>query len=251
MGLSVAAVTAQLRELGLREGALVEVHASFRALRPIEGGPAGLLGALRAAVGPTGTLVMPTMTDGAAVFDPATTPSCDMGALAEHFWRQPGVRRSGHPGGSFAAEGPLADWICGPQPLSPVHGVDSPPGRVWAAGGFVLLLGVHHSEDTLLHVAEDLAGVPYGLAHPCVVETAAGVETVEIWETDHCCMGFRQVSDWLGDRERVGPVGQGQGRLAAAADVVAVARAALARDPFVFLCAAGSGCEECDAARPT
>ena len=39
--------------------------------------------------------------------------------------------------------------------------------RVHALGGRILLLGVQHSESTVLHVAEALAGVPYSVTHPC------------------------------------------------------------------------------------
>jgi len=67
-----------------------------------------LIDALRDALGPAGTLVMPTMSDGASVFDPKTTPTCEMGIVAETFFRQPGVLRSTHPGASFAAAGPHA-----------------------------------------------------------------------------------------------------------------------------------------------
>src|SRR5688572_832552 len=156
-----AEIEQQLRSLGVREGGVLLVHTSFRAVRPVEGGPLGLIRALRRALGPAGTLVMPTMTDGATVFDPRSTPTEGMGVTAETFWRQPGVLRSTHPGGSFAAEGPLAARICEPQPLSPPHGPDSPVGRVRELDGHVLLLGVEHSENTTLHLAEALAGVPY------------------------------------------------------------------------------------------
>ncbi len=98
------------------------VHTAFRAVGPVQGGPLGLIRALRAALGPAGTLVMPTMTDGATVFDPRSTPTDGMGITAELFWKQPGVLRSTHPGGSFAAQGPLAARICAAQPLSPPHG---------------------------------------------------------------------------------------------------------------------------------
>src|SRR5256885_1927422 len=118
-----------LRTLGVRAGAVLLVHTSFRAVRPVDGGPLALIGALRDALGPAGTLVMPTMTDGESPYDPRTTPTSQMGITAELFWRQPGVVRSGHPGGSFAAAGPHAEEICGPQPLSPPHGPDSPAGR--------------------------------------------------------------------------------------------------------------------------
>ena len=241
----------QLGVLGVREGGVLLVHTSFRAVRPVEDGPPGLIGALQAALGPRGTLVMPTMTDGESVFDPRTTPSDGMGITAELFWRQPGVLRSTHPGGSFAARGPLAERICQPQPLEPPHGPDSPVGRVHELDGQVLLLGVSHSESTTLHLAESMAGVPYWIAHPCVVDIDGTAQKVMIAETDHCCTGFRQADGWLRGRglQRDGKVGNADARLCNARDLVAVAMEYLARDPLLFLCPAHAGCEECDLAR--
>ena len=45
-----------LRALGVREGDLLMVHASLRAVGPVDGGPAQVLGALLDAVGPGGTI---------------------------------------------------------------------------------------------------------------------------------------------------------------------------------------------------
>ena len=243
----VAHVTEQLRALGVEPGGVLLVHTSFRAVRPVERGPLGLIEALRAAVGEQGTLVMPTMSDGQTVFDPRSTPSSGMGVTAELFWRQPGVIRSSHPGASFAAAGPLAERICAPQPLEPPHGPDSPPGRVYELGGQVLLLGVEHSESTLLHVAESIARVPYWVLHPCVVEIDGSVERRLIRETDHCCRGFRRMDGWLRERgrEREGQVGSAHARLSSARDLVTIAVEQLARDPFAFLCRRDEDCAEC------
>ncbi|NVJ25186.1 AAC(3) family N-acetyltransferase [Myxococcus sp. AM011] len=244
-------VVEQLQSLDVREGGVLLVHTSFKAVRPVEGGPLGLIGALRAAVGPGGTLVMPTMTDGETVFDPVSTPTTDMGITAELFWRQPGVTRSTHPGGSFAAEGPHAADICRPQPLAPPHGPDSPVGRVHELGGQVLLLGVTHSENTTLHLAEALANVPYSISHPCVVEVDGVVGTVMIPETDHCCQGFRIADDWLRARslQHEGPVGHAPARLFDSRALVPLAVDRLTVAPLTFLCSPDNGCEECDAAR--
>ncbi len=244
------AIEDQLRALGVLRGGVLLVHTSFRAVRPVEGGPLGLVRALRGALGPDGTLVMPTMSDGVTPFDPRSTPTDGMGITAELFWRQPGVLRSTHPGGSFAAEGPHAPRICAPQPLSPPHGPDSPVGRVHELGGQVLLLGVTHSENTTLHLAEALARVPYSVSHPTTVEIDGVATTVPIAETDHCCRGFLCADAWLRARElqRDGRVGSAEARLADARAVVEVALEHLARDPLVFLCSEGTGCEECDAA---
>ncbi len=246
-----ADVAAALRRLGVDDGDVLVVHASYRAVRPIEGGPLGLIRALETAVGAEGTLVMPAMTAGDAVFDPRATPTVDMGATAELFWRQDGVLRSAHPGASFAAAGPHAQDICRPHPLAPPHGPDSPVGRVHDLDGQVLLLGVNHSANTTVHLAETLAGVPYEVEHPCVVEVDRTPRTVMIPETDHCCAGFEQLDRWLRERrlQREGPVGNATARLARARDVVAVAVEHLLEDPLVFLCDPARGCAECDRAR--
>jgi aminoglycoside 3-N-acetyltransferase len=210
-----------------------------------------LLEALRAALGSAGTLVMPTMTDGETVFDPSSTPSAGMGITAELFWRQAGVLRSTHPGASFAAAGPSAEWICRPQPLTPPHGVDSPVGRVHELGGQLLLLGVTHSENTTLHLAESIAGVPYSIEHPCVVEVDGVACRLMIPETDHCCARFRLADTWLcaSGLQRDGVVGHADARLCEARDVVAVAVERLRADPLIFLCPPAAGCEQCDRAR--
>ncbi len=241
----------QLRALGLAGGDTVVVHASFRAIRPIPGGPTGLIDAVRDVLGPTGTLVMPAMTDGARPFDPATTPTLDMGIVAETFRQMPGVLRSTHPGASFAAVGPHAGAICAPQPLAPPHGPDSPVGRMHALDGKVLLLGVGHDANTTVHLAGALAPVPYAVTHPCVV-VVDGLPTVrDIPETDHCCENFARLDAPLraAARQRDARVGAGPARLARARDVVDAALALLARDPLAFLCPPDATCGECDRAR--
>ncbi|MGA9521098.1 MAG: AAC(3) family N-acetyltransferase [Myxococcaceae bacterium] len=144
----------------------------------------------------------------------------------------------------------LAERICAPQPLSPPHGLDSPVGRVFELDGQVLLLGVTHSENTTLHLAEALASVPYSVSHPCVVETNGVAQTVMIPETDHCCRGFSAMDEWLRHRglQREGNVGNALARLCDSRDVVSVAIEHLTADPLVFLCQKDTGCEECDAA---
>lgn len=246
-------IDAQLLHLGVRRGGVLLVHTSLRQVGPIEGGPLGLIRCLRRVLGPDGTLVMPTMTDGETVFDPRSTPTHGMGITAELFWRQDGVLRSTHPGGSFAAVGRHAERICAPQPLAPPHGAESPPGRVRDLGGQVILLGVSHSESTMMHVAESIANVPYSVAYPCVVDVGGVVQRMMIPETDHCCRRFCLMDDWLRTRglQREGKVGNANARLADARDIVTTAVHYLENDPLVFLCPPREGCEACDNARAT
>jgi aminoglycoside N3'-acetyltransferase len=242
----------QLRTLGVREGEVLLVHTSYRAVRPVEGGPAGVIEALRLALGSGGTLVMPSWgEDDDTPFDPAETPAAkDLGVTADVFWRLPGVRRSDH---SFAgaALGPRSETITGdPLPLPP-HRLESPIGRVYQLDGEILLLGVGHDADTTIHLAEILAGVPYGVPHHCTVLRDGHPVRIDYRENDHCCQRFSLADDWLRARglQREGTVGNAHARLVRSRDVVTTVREQLARDPLVFLHLEGSGCEECELAR--
>lgn len=245
-------VEEQLRALGVEKGGVLLVHTSFRAVRPVEGGPIGLIEALRAALGPEGTLAMPSWTgNDDEPFDPAVTPaSPDLGVVADGFWRLPGVVRSDHPF-AFAAAGPQAARITsGPLPIPP-HGPDSPVGRVYDLDGQLLLLGVGHDADTTIHLAELLAGVPYRLPRYCTVLQDGHPVRIEYGENDHCCARFALADEWLRERglQSEGRVGHAQARLARARDVVGVARSHLANDPILFLHPPSAGCAECDEAR--
>lgn len=249
---SRAEIADQLRALGVREGGVLLVHTSFRAVRPVEGGPLGLIGALRDALGPDGTLVMPSWTgDNDAPFDPVATPaSPDLGIIADTFWRLPGVVRSDHPF-ACAAAGPRAGRIVAdPLPLPP-HVPASPIGRVHELDGQVLLLGIGHDADSTLHLAEILAGVPYRVPTHVTVLRDGRSERVDYGENDHCCARFALADGWLRERghQAEGPVGNAHARLARAQDIVAVAVDHLRRDPLLFLHPTDAGCTDCDEAR--
>jgi aminoglycoside N3'-acetyltransferase len=242
----------QLRGLGVEQGGILLVHTSFRAVRPIERGPAGLIEALRSVLGPDGTLVMPSWTgDEDVPFDPAATPAAtDLGVVADVFWRLPGVTRSHHPF-AFAATGPQAERVTSdPLPLPP-HRPESPVGRVHELDGQVLLLGVGHDADTTLHLAECLADVPYRVPKHCTVLQDGRWLRVDYSENDHCCARFALADEWLRMRglQTEGRVGHAQARLARARDIVNVALDSLTHDRLVFLHAPTAACAECDAAR--
>jgi aminoglycoside N3'-acetyltransferase len=242
----------QLRTLGVAPGQVLLLHASFRALRPVEGGPRGAIEALLEVLGPEGTLVMPSWTGRDDVpFDAWTTPAAaDLGALADTFWRMPGVRRSAHPF-AFAARGLRAEEVvAGPLTLPP-HAPASPVGRVHALDGRVLLLGVGHDADTTLHLAELLADVPYRVTNAFTVLRDGVPERVEYGENDHCCQRFALADGWLraAGLQAEGPVGNAHARLFGSRDLVQLAVEKLLREPLLFLHAAGEGCVECDAAR--
>lgn len=243
----------QLRTLGVERAGVLVVHTSFRAVGPVEGGPSGLIEGLREVLGPSGTLVMPSMNGSRRPepYDPARTPTRGMGIVAESFWRMPETFRGDHPTSSFAASGPLARQITAPQPLSPAHGLDSPIGRVYQLGGSVLLLGVGHDSNTTIHLAERMAQVPYLVPKWTTVLRDGAAERVEFGEIDHCCRNFRLVDDWLRERglQIEGKVGHASARLMESRNVIDVVVPHLGGDPLRFLCSPGASCDECDAAR--
>lgn len=231
----------------MRPGGVLLVHSAFSRIRPVEDGPRGLIEALQSAVGPTGTLVMPSMADkDDQVFRPEESPCRSMGIVADTFWRLPGVLRSDSPH-AFAARGPRSAEITAPHPVRIPHGPDSPVGRVHELDGQVLLAGVGHDANTTIHLAENLAGIRYRRrCHSTVVDEGRLVR-VDYSEVDHCCENFALVSGWLEaeEAERRGLVGHAQALLARSRDIVRVALARLVGCDTVFLHPRGA-CGECD-----
>lgn len=250
--LSKAEIATRLRAMGVDRAGVLLLHTSFRAVRPVEGGPLGLIEAIRDVLGPTGTLAMPSFSGSDdEPFDPATTPAArDLGVVADAFWRLPGVLRSDHCH-AFAAIGHYASVITrDPLPLPP-HSPESPAGRVHALGGQVLLIGVGHEADTMLHLAELMANVPYSVPKHCTVLQNGKPVRVDYDENDHCCERFALADNWLRERglQSEGRIGRAYVRLARARDIVNVALERLAEDPDVFLHPMGAGCAQCDEAR--
>jgi aminoglycoside N3'-acetyltransferase len=249
MSSSVSDLTAQLHALGVERGGVLLVHMSYRAVRPVEGGPEGVIDALLAAVGETGTVVMPSWTDtDDEVFDPLVSRSnADLGATPDLFWRRPGARRGNHPF-AFAALGAMAGAITAdPLPLPP-HRLESAVGRVLELGGQILLLGVGHDSNTTIHLAEALSGVPYGVPkHITVLENGRPLR-IDYLENDHCCKRFTFADSWLRERglQREGTIGNATARLIRSRDVLETVGERLRADPLVFLHRLGSGCLECD-----
>lgn len=233
--------------MGVKPGGVLLVHTSFSKVKPVEGGPAGLIQALRSALGPNSTLVMPSMSsDDGHPFDKQTTPCLEMGIVADTFWRMPRVLRSDN-NHSFAAIGPLAAQITAPHPLDIPHGLDSPVGRVFEQNGQILLLGVGQDSNTTVHLAENLAGVRYRRDKYLTLLQEGVPARFDYREIDHCCQNFALVDGWLDDRglQRYGNVGHAEARLANARDIVAVVTEHLKANETIFLHPEGID-EECD-----
>jgi aminoglycoside 3-N-acetyltransferase len=186
-------LASQLRALGLAAGDVVMLHSSMRSLGYVVGGPQAVVRALLDVLGDGGTLVVPTHTpdnsDPAGWrnppvpeswwptiradtpgFDPFRTPSHWMGTLPELVRTWPGALRSAHPQVSCAALGRDAAQIVASHPLDDPHGERSPLGAINRLDGKVLLLGVDHSSNTSLHLAETrLEAPPRQTSHASVL----------------------------------------------------------------------------------
>lgn len=248
--ISIETLTQELLEMGVQPGGVLLVHTAFSKVKPIEGGPTGLISALRAALGPEGTLVMPSMSyDDDHPYDKTKSPCPEMGIVANTFWRLSGVLRSDN-NHAFAAIGPLAGTITAPHPIDHPHGLDSPVGRVYEFNGQVLLLGVGHDSDTTIHLAENLAGVRYRRAKYVTVLKDGIASRFDYREIDHCCQNFNLVDGWL-DEQRLqgyGTVGHAEARLIRSRDIVSVVTERLKVYEATFLHPKGFD-EECDEAR--
>jgi aminoglycoside 3-N-acetyltransferase len=171
---------ADLAALGVVPGMTLIVHSSLSRIGWVVSGAEAAIWALLDAVGPAGNLVMPTFSGGLTdpagwtappvppawhdtiraemlPFDPARTPTRNMGAIPELFRTWPGVHRSHHPVFSFAAAGPDAAALTAKHPLGWARGPDSPLGGIHARDGWILLLGVGYERNSSLHLGETRA----------------------------------------------------------------------------------------------
>jgi aminoglycoside N3'-acetyltransferase len=228
-----ADIAADLDALGEVGGRVVMVHASLRAIGPVDGGADGVIEAVRAALGSGGTMLMMIAANDDEPFDRLSTPADpDNGVLAEVFRTYPGVVVNDHPACRFAAVGPAAAALLEPQPLHDYYGPGAPLERLCEMGGAVLRLGASIDTVTLTHYAEYLAAVPakhrverrYELAWDgeIVVSSLDDSDGIADWEPGDY---FSQILIDFVQQERavVGPVGGCTAELLDASEYVAFA----------------------------
>ncbi|HKS46945.1 MAG TPA: AAC(3) family N-acetyltransferase [Amycolatopsis sp.] len=173
-------LAAEWRRAGVGEGMDLIVHSSLSGLGPVDGGAKAVADSLLDAVGPTGTIVVPTFTPNVTDPDPAHVGVPDpalrerrdavptfhndvpssMGAVSEALRCLPGALRSSHPQASVAAMGARAGQIVAGQPLGFALGRASPFEHLYDLGGAILLIGVGHNRNSFLHHAESLTPHP-------------------------------------------------------------------------------------------
>ncbi len=164
-GFGPAELLATLGQVEVRRGDAVLMHSTMRGFEGFSGSVSEVIAVLEEAIGPEGTLIMPTLSmSGSAVefvqankvFDVRTTPS-QAGLLTEVFRRSPSVVRSLHPTHSVAVWGADTGWW-----IENHHLADSPCGRgspyhrLLERNGKILMAGVGIACLTFFHCAEEL-----------------------------------------------------------------------------------------------
>jgi aminoglycoside 3-N-acetyltransferase len=173
-----AGIAHGLRDLGVEPGDVLLVHGSLKSFGLVSGGADAVIDGLLAAVGPTGTIMAPTITgkrddspEHPPVFDARATP-CWTGAIPEALRRRMSARRSLHPTHSVAAIGPHTDYLIRDHPdCDTPCGPGSPYLRLAELDGKVVFLGVTLDSCTLMHSVEELAGCAYHMQPNPVIAT--------------------------------------------------------------------------------
>jgi aminoglycoside 3-N-acetyltransferase len=259
-GHTEARIGAQLAALGVEPGGVLLVHASLRTVGPVAGGGEAVLRALRGALGPEGTVVVPAFTarnsDSSAAYrervrgldeaeraalraamppyDAAAMPSDGVGVLPEIVRTTAGAVRSAHPQTSFAALGPHAGTVVRGHRPDCHLGEDSPLARLYELGARILLLGTGYDRCTAFHLGEYRMARPPRRTYRCVIRRDGepcwwSYEDVALDDGDFGALGADLERDRPGAVRR-GVVGAADCRLLDLVEAVDYARGWLERN---------------------
>lgn len=119
------------------------------------------------AVGPEGTVMMPTFTYcysgiwNAAPYNPDSTPPLFMGIIADSMRYYEGSLRSGSPTYSVAALGKYARLLTENRENACGLGPGSSYETAYQLGAKILLIGVGNDRNSMIHYAETASGLPF------------------------------------------------------------------------------------------
>lgn len=248
--LSVRDIHRGLQRLSIRAGDVLLVHSSLSRFGHVDGGATTVVQALLDAVSPGGSVFVPTFNYGQLPFDIATTPSL-AGAISEAVRKRPDAIRSKHPTHPFAGVGPIAQDVlggdAGPSPFGP----GTPIWNLWERNALLLLLGVDHRANSMIHVAEERRQLAYiaRTREAQVVQPDGSTAHVTVARPG-CSAGFNRLTPILRAEGTAieGTIGNALVTIIRAQDVVASAEMMLQSDPAALLCDR-PGCERCAEAR--
>ena len=168
-----------LKNLGLKAGDLVMLHASMHTIGKTLGGPDQVHQAIMEIITSDGTLMMyvgcepeyeavgrgklsqeeeKLILEKCPAFNSNTARARrDYGIMAEFFRSWSGVRCSENPGARIAALGKRTDYLVSNHPVNYGYGPGSPLAKLYENEGKILLLGSDLDQITLFHYAEHVA----------------------------------------------------------------------------------------------
>lgn len=158
------------RDIGIVQGDVVFFHSSLSSMGTVVGGPDAVIDGFLEAVGPEGTIAVPTLCnwdpgEQHLVFDrwdPETSPSF-VGAITETFRKRPEARRSNHATHSIAAIGARAEELTaghgegGPRPgqfSETAFAHESPWQKLVDWNAAYCFIGVSFRVCTMVHYVE-------------------------------------------------------------------------------------------------
>jgi aminoglycoside N3'-acetyltransferase len=193
---------AALLDVGVQSGDGLLVHSAVQFLGRPKGGLQLYLDAILAAIGSGGTLAVPTFPftfNRGLDFDPATTPSKDMGVFSEFVRQQPAALRTPHPMQCLAVIGAAAGDLTD-RDTPGAYDDGSAFDRMLELGFKLLLLGADIQAASMVHYSEQRAAVPYRYWK----DFTGRVKSVGEWQTRTYCMFVRDLE--LNPQLRLAPI---------------------------------------------
>jgi len=231
-------------EIGIKKMDSLVVHSSYRSLGQVEGGPLIVLKALMEVIGPEGNLLLPTFNyfEKDLIFDRKNTP-CKTGIIPETGRKMAIAVRSEHPTHSIAAIGPEADTFTKNHLLARANGRSSPLDLLAGKNGKVLLIGVAHTSNTILHVAEDYAELPKVCSYQPIPSVLIKNDENEKYlhsldSSISCSCGFGSAEFYLRDKNLITDSRAGNSliQLLPASAAIEVVSAKLKEKPIFMAC---------------
>lgn len=248
-------IVSGLRELGLGKESSLVVHASLKSFGKVDGGVATLVQALREVCG---TVMAPAFTwqttfypegwendprcpseptpekiaeinASAVPFSPEETPTVSaVGIVPEAFRREPDAVVGASPTHRFAAVGTHAERLVSNQsakaPLEPI-------AELARLGGSILLLGVGHTSNTALHLAEYQAGRAQWV-HWSLMKDGSVVDCI----TPSCSRAFTDAEPVLREITRETVIGNCRAQLLPLAETLSRVVRLIQQNPNALLC---------------
>lgn len=241
-------IVEDLRELRLREGDAVLVHADVRAIGPMEHGVRVLQEALLEVIGKEGTLLSPAF----RYTNYAVPVSFDLPSKEDTLTQEMILQRAAyfsiHPVHRFAAIGSNALFLTENAPFHYPLGENSPLARLYQLNGGVLLIGVGQALNSALHLAEVWADVPYARRPAEVLDETGGLLRME--GNPECSAGFGKIESILRQARilRTGYIGNAPSQFLRIQQGVSMAIEMLRGNPESLLCD-NPDCSSCTQAR--